>query len=348
METLLTLKTTLKMKQLSIASALSLALGLSSGAVMAQEKVTFATNWFAAATHGGFYQAVADGTYKRCGLDVEIQQGGPQVNNRPFLPAGKIDFLMTGNMQLAFDAAKNKLPTKVVMAAFQKDPQVIIAHPQFDTWEKLKTANPLFISSQGMTSFFQWMKSDHGFKDENVKPYTFNIAPFLATTSSAQQGYLTAEPERAKENGVKVQTYLLANHGWSTYSTVVETRNDLIEKKPKVVECFVHGSIEGWANFLYGDRAEAIKAIMRDNKNATLASLELEVKLLKDNAIVDSGDTRLMGIGAMTDARMKDFHDKLIKAGLFKAGDFNLRDTYTTQFVNKNVGADIKRKFNVQ
>jgi NitT/TauT family transport system substrate-binding protein len=336
-------------KSVSLTATAFALLGITS-AVQAQalEKVVFATNWFAAATHGGFYQSVVDGTYKKCGLDVEIQQGGPQVNNRPFLPAGKIDFLMTGNMLLAFDATKNKLPTKVVMAAFQKDPQVVIAHPQFDTWEKVKTANPLFISSQGMTSFFQWMKSDHGFKDDNVKPYTFNIAPFMATSTSAQQGYLTSEPERAKENGLKVQTYLLANHGWSTYSTVVETRTDLIEKKPKVVECFVNGSIEGWVNFMYGDRSEAMKAIMKDNKNASLASLELEVRVLKENGIVDSGDSRTLGVGAMTDARMKDFYDKMVKAGILKANDLNLKDTYTTQFVNKNVGADLKRKFNVQ
>jgi NitT/TauT family transport system substrate-binding protein len=331
-----------------ITTTATLGLACVAATALAQEKAVFATNWFAGATHGGFYQAVVDGTYKKCGLNLEIQQGGPQVNNRPFLPAGKIDFLMTGNMLLAFDATKNKLPTKVVMAAFQKDPQVIIAHPQYDTWEKLKTANPLFISSQGMTSFYQWMKSDHGFKDENVKPYTFNLAPFLATNTSAQQGYLTNEPERAKENGVKVQTYLLANQGWSTYSTVVETRTELIEKKPKVVECFVNGSIEGWVNFLYGNRTEAIQAIMKDNKNVSLAQLDLEVKLLKDNGIVDSGDTKSMGVGAMTDARMKDFHDKMIKAGLLKAADFNLKDTYTTQFVNKNAGADAKKALGVQ
>jgi NitT/TauT family transport system substrate-binding protein len=95
----------------------------------AQEKVILAINWKAQGHHGGFYQALVDGTYKRFGLDVEIQQGGPQVMNRPLLPVGKIDFLMTSNLLLTFDQIKNGVPVTVVGAIFQKDPQAILAHP---------------------------------------------------------------------------------------------------------------------------------------------------------------------------------------------------------------------------
>ena len=102
-------------------------LTLTGAGVLANDKVTFATNWKAQAAHGGFYQALADGTYKKFGLDVTIQQGGPQVNNRPLLPAGRIDFLMTGNLLHSFDNVKNKIPTVAVAAIFQKDPQALIA-----------------------------------------------------------------------------------------------------------------------------------------------------------------------------------------------------------------------------
>src|SRR5690606_21232674 len=108
---------------------LAFGLALSTGSAFAQDKVTLATNWRAQPGHGGFYQALADGTYKKYGLDVTIQQGGPQVNNRPMLPAGRVDFLMAGNMLLPFDNLKAGVPTLVVAAYFQKDPQILMAHP---------------------------------------------------------------------------------------------------------------------------------------------------------------------------------------------------------------------------
>ncbi|WP_163068202.1 ABC transporter substrate-binding protein, partial [Acinetobacter baumannii] len=74
-------------------------------------------------------QAVADGTYRRHGLDVTIVPGGPQVNNRLLLASGRIDFYMGGNMIQAFAAVDRNVPTTVVAALFQKDPQVLIAHP---------------------------------------------------------------------------------------------------------------------------------------------------------------------------------------------------------------------------
>lgn len=134
---------------------------------LAQEKVVFATNWKAQAGHGGFYQALADGTYKRMGLDVDIQQGGPQVNNRPLLAVGKVDFLMAGNLLLSFDNVKNGVPTTVVAAIFQKDPQAIFAHPGqgYDKFSDLTKAQTAFISKDGQFSFWQWMKAEHGFKE---------------------------------------------------------------------------------------------------------------------------------------------------------------------------------------
>ena len=83
-------------------------------------EVKFGTNWLPQAEHGGYYQALADGLYEECGLDLTIQPGGPQVNNRALLMAGRIDFLMGGNLLLAFSAAEQNIPLKVVAAHFQK------------------------------------------------------------------------------------------------------------------------------------------------------------------------------------------------------------------------------------
>jgi NitT/TauT family transport system substrate-binding protein len=317
------------------------------GSAFAQEKIIFGTNWKAQAGHGGFYQAVADGTYKRMGLDVEIQQGGPQANNRPLLAVGKIDFLMAGNLLLSFDNVKNGVPTTVVAAIFQKDPQAIFAHPGqgYEKFSELTKAPVAFISKDGQFSFWQWMKAEHGFKDENLKPYVFNVGPFLADKKSVQQGYSISEPISIKaQAGFDPVVHLLADNGFSTYSTTIETRAELVRTKPDVVQKFVDASLIGWNNYLYGDNKAANELIKKANPEATDAGIAGSIELMKKLGIVDSGEALQNGIGAMNTARIKDFYDKMVKAGLYKAGDVDLSKVATTQFVNKKIGLDVKQK----
>ncbi len=313
----------------------------------AQERLVFATNWKAQAGHGGYYQAVADGTYKKMGLDVEVQQGGPQVNNRPLLATGKIDFLMGGNLLQSFDNVKNGVPTMVVAAIFQKDPQAIFAHPGqgYDKFADLAKAPTVFISKDGQFSFWQWMKAEHGFKDEQLKPYAFNVGPFLADKKSGQQGYSISEPVSIKaQAGFDPVVHLLADNGFSTYSTTIETRAELVKNKPEMVQKFVDASIIGWYNYLYGDNKAANEMIKKANPEATDAGIAGTIALMKQLGIVDSGDALASGIGTMSTARVKDFYDKMVKAGLYKPGDVDLAKVATTQFVNKKVGLDIKQK----
>src|SRR4051794_38169322 len=192
------------------------------------DKVSFGTNWVAEAEHGGFYQALADGTYRKYGLDVTIVPGGPNVNNRILLPVGKLDFFMSANSLQSFDAVTNNVPTVAVAASFQKDPQVLIAHPDVQSFEDLKSRT-LFVSKEGMASYFQWLKADYGFDEKKVKPYTFNAQPFLADKNSAMQGYVTSEPYAVETQGhFTPKIFLLADRGFNSYSTLIETRRDLV------------------------------------------------------------------------------------------------------------------------
>jgi len=329
---------------IDIVVAAALAAG---GTAFAQDKVTFATNWKAQAAHGGFYQAVADGTYKKYGLDVTIQPGGPQVNNRPLLPAGRIDFLMAGNLLHSFDNVKNGIPTVAVAAMFQKDPQALLAHPNqgYEKFDALKNAPLALIAKDAQFSWWQWLKVTHGFKDEVLKPYNYNLGPFLANPKAIQQGYSVAEPIYVENQGhFKPVVHLLADHGFSTYSTVIETRTDTVKNKPELVQRFVDASIIGWINYLYGDRKAANAMMMKDNPEMTDAEMEASVALMKQQGIVDSGEALANGIGAMSAARVKDFYEQMVKAGLYKPGEVDLAKVLTTQFVNKKVGMDLKAR----
>ncbi|WP_322097110.1 ABC transporter substrate-binding protein [Pelagibius sp. Alg239-R121] len=314
-------------------------------AANALDEVTFGTNWVAQAEHGGFYQAVADGTYEKHGLKVTIAPGGPQANNRLLLPTGKVDFLMGGNMLQAFSAVEQGIPTKAIAAVFQKEPQVIMTHPGqgLDSFESLKTIN-LLIGKGGLNSFYQWMISEYGFSEDQVRPYTYNSAPFIADKRLGQQGYLTSEPFAIeRESGIKPNIFLLADYGFDTYSTTIETRNELITENPDLVQRFVDASIVGWYNYLYGDNAAANTLIKTDNPEITDAQIAFSIDKMKEYGIVDSGDTETMGIGAMNDARMVSFYNKMVKAGIVSA-DVDYKKSYTLDFVNKKVGLNLKPK----
>jgi NitT/TauT family transport system substrate-binding protein len=314
-------------------------------AAAALDKVSFGANWVAEPEHGGFYQALADGTYRQYGLDVTIVPGGPHVNNRILLPVGKLDFFMSANTLQAFDAVEQNVPTLVVAALFQKDPQVFMAHPGagVSRFEDLKTLT-LFVSKEGMTSYFQWLKTEYGFSEALVRPYTFNPQPFLADKRSAMQGYVTSEPYSIeKQARFKPLVFLLADYGFDSYSTLIETRRDLVENNPELVQRFVDASIIGWYNYLYGDNATANALIRRDNPEMSDELIAYSVAKMKEYGIVDSGDALNLGIGAMTEARMASFFAKMARAGVVKPS-LDFRRAYTLRFVNKRVGVALQPK----
>ena len=309
------------------------------------DKVSFGTNWVAEAEHGGFFQAVADGTYKKYGLDVTIVPGGPNNNNRILLIAGKLDFFMSANTLQSFDAVTNNVPLVTVAAIFQKDPLVLLTHPEIKI-NKLEDFKPLtlLVSKEGVASYFQWLKSEYGFSESKVKPYTYNSQPFIVNRDTAMQGYVTSEPYAVeKAAGFRPNVLLLADSGWNSYSTLIETRRDLVDKKPDLVQRFVDASIVGWYNYIYHDNSAANTMIKKQNPEMTDDLLAYCVAKMREYGIVDSGDATTLGVGVMTDARMKNFFDEMVRAGVAKA-NLDYRKSYTLQFVGKKVGLDLRPK----
>jgi NitT/TauT family transport system substrate-binding protein len=309
------------------------------------DKVSFGTNWAAEGEHGGFYQALADGTYRKYGLDVTIVPGGPNVNNAILLPVGKIDFLLSANPLEGFDAVAQNIPTVEVAALFQKDPQVLIAHPDqgINQFTDLKNLT-LFISSEGVATYYQWLKAYYDFTDSQVKPYNDNPQPFIVDLKSAMQGYVTSEPFTIQKMAHFVpKVFLLADQGFSDYSTLIQTRRDLVDNKPDLVQRFVDASIIGWYNYIYNDNSAANALIKKQNPEMTDDLLAYCVAKLKEAGIVDSGDSTTLGVGVITDARMKNFFDEMVRAGVVKAG-LAYQNSYTTQFTGKKVGIDLRPK----
>lgn len=310
-----------------------------------REKITFGTSWIAQAEQGGYYQAIADGTYADHGLDVSIIPGGPQSNNHMMFTAGHIDFYMGTNLLQAFAAVEQNIPTVVLAAMFQKDPQVLIAHPEPDirTFLDLAKLPTIFVSSEGQASYYRWLKMDFGFQDAQVRRYTFNPQPFIADKRSAMQGYVTSEPysiEKAANFIPKV--FLLADQGYDTYANTIQAHRKSLANRPETCRRFVEASIIGWYNYLYGDNAAANKLIKKSNPEITDAAIFYAVARMKEYGIVESETSAALGIGSLTEATVRSFFDKMVRAGV-QNPNIDWRRSFDARFVNKGFGKELRK-----
>ena len=296
--------------------------------------IRFATDWRAQAEQGGFYQALATGAYARRGLDVQIVQGGPGVNVPQLLAAGAVELGMGSNSFIVMNLAQENVPVKAVAAFMQKDPQVLIAHPDPATRSiaDLK-GRPILLADASVTAFWVWLKAKYGFTDDQVRKYNFNSAPFLADRRVVQQGYLPSEPYTLeKQAGLKPTVFLLADEGFPGYATMVLAPDRLIAADPAAVKAFVEASAEGWRDYLHGDPAPGDALIRRDNPEIAQDVLDQAREKMRAYGIVDGGDAGALGIGAMTDARWKTFFDMAAGQGVYpKTLDY--RRAYTLQFL---------------
>ncbi|HTP81565.1 MAG TPA: ABC transporter substrate-binding protein [Alphaproteobacteria bacterium] len=326
-----------------VGAAALMALALVARSAAADDKVSFGTDWKAEAEHGGYYQALATGIYKKHGLDVTIEPGGPQVNHAQLLAAGRLTFDETPDSFGPLNFANQNIPMVAVAALYQKDPKVLIAHPGVgnDSLQALK-GKPIMIGSDTRVGVWHFLQAKFGYTDDQIRPYTFNIAPFLVDKNAVQQGYVTSEPLLIEQQGIKPVVMLLADNGYSSYASLIETSQKLVHDNPGLVQRFVDASIEGWYSYLYGDPAPANALIKKDNPEMTDAVIAYGREQLKARGIVDSGDTKTMGVGAMTDARWKDFFDLMSSQGVYpKTLDWH--KAYTSAFVNKKHGMEAKK-----
>ena len=330
-------------RRLAVAALLAagIAVGPTSPRGHASETVTFGTNWQAQAEHGGFYQALATGLYAASGLDVEIRQGGPQVNHRQLIAAARLDFYMGGNMFGQFDFLEVGVPVVSVAAIFQKEPQAMLAHPGtgVEGFADLE-GRTLFIAPFGKLTFWPWMAASFGLDEAQIRPYTFNAAPFLADPNSAQQGYVTAEPFAIRrEGGFEPVVLLMADAGYDSYSTLIQARRELVEERPEIVQAFVDASIEGWMDYLYGDPAPGNALILEHNPEMTEEQIAYSIEAMKRYGIVDSGDAVELGLGAMREERWQRFFEAAVGWGAVDP-ELTWRDGFTLDFVNQGVGND--------
>lgn len=296
--------------------------------------IRFATDWRAEAEHGGVYQALATGEYQKRGLDVRIIPGGPGVNVPQLLGAGAVDMGIGSNAFGVMNLVNEHVPVRAVMASMQKDPQVLMAHPDAGIagLADLK-GHPILLSDSAKTSFWLWLKAKYALKDEQVRTYTFNAGPFLADTRAVQEGYVTSEPYTVEQEGhIKPVVMLLADQGYPGYAGMILAPDSLIAKNAKAVQAFVEATAAGWASYLDGDPRPGDALILKDNPEMKPDVLAQAREKMKTYGIVKPADGS--PIGSMTDARWKTFYGMASGLGVYPK-DLNYTSAFTLQFVGK-------------
>jgi len=304
----------------------------------AQDRISFGVDWVAQAEYGGYYQAVATGIYKKHGLDVTVRQGGPNVNQTQLLLAGRLDMAISSNSFTALNFVKENIPFRAVASMWQKDAAVLIAHPGQgnDNLAALK-GKPIMIGADTRVGWWNFLRAKFGYSDSQIRPYNFNLQPFLADKRAIQQGLLGSEPFSIRqEAGFEPVVMLIADAGFNGYAQLFAASDKMIREKPDLVQRFVDASIEGWYSYLK-DPAPGNALIKKDNPEMTDALLAYGHSSLKKHGVLDSGDAATLGIGAMTDARWKAFFDQMVEQNLYPK-DIDYKRGYTLQFVNKKVG----------
>lgn len=304
------------------------------------DRLSFNTDWRAQAEHGGYYQAIAAGIYRKHGIECDLRPGGPSLNISQLLLAGRVDMIMSNSYE-AFTYLREKAPFFTIAAIFQKDPQVLIAHPGsgVTSFDKLK-GHTLLIGNGGRVTYWPYLRKKYGLSDSQLRPYTFNSAPFLADPNAVQQGFLSSEPYSiAKALGKAPEVMLIADAGFGAYQETIAISRRLATEKRELIQRFVDATLEGWAQYLKGgpetDAANAL--IKRDNPDQTDDRIRYAVKVMNERGIVMSGDALASGIGAMSDRRWQEFYRQMVDVDVFPKG-LDVRRAYTLDFVNKGIG----------
>ncbi|MFC3050999.1 ABC transporter substrate-binding protein [Kordiimonas pumila] len=291
--------------------------------------LTFATDWKAQAEHGGFYQALAKDYYKNLGLNIKIRSGGPQTDNPRLMAAGALDIAIASNNFQPINLITAGAGVTVVMASFQKDPQVLMAHPETkaETFADFKGL-PIFLSDSAIATFWPWLKAKFYYRDTQIRKYTYSLAPWLVNKQTIQEGYLSSEPFSAQKAGVNPKVLLFADAGYPGYSGMVMVRNVYLEKHPDVIKAFVAASIKGWQDFIWGDASAGSALILKDNPEMTQELINYAIDAMKKNTMLGNKHS----VGSMTHERWLSFVEEMASLGLIES-NFKATSAYSLEYL---------------
>jgi len=291
------------------------------------DKVTLALNWYPEAEHGGFYAALVKGYYKQEGLDVTILPGGPDSPVLQLVAQQQAMFGVTNADNILFGRAQ-QAPVVALMAPMQNSPRCLIVHEKSGI-KSFEDLHDLTIAMSPGAAFAEYMKKKLPLVNVRIVPYGGSVAPFLADENYAQQGYVFSEPYVARKGG-DPRVLMLSDLGFNPYTSILISSEEVLRKRPDVVQKMVAASVRGWIEYIHSPD-EANRLIHQRNPKMDLATLDFGAKAIQPLVVDDLKSDEQ--IGQMTRARWRQLADQLIETGQIAADKVDVDKAFTTKFL---------------
>ena len=295
--------------------------------------VTLAINWYPEAEHGGFYAASVHGFYKEEGLNVTIRPGGPNVPVIADVASGSIQFGVDNADKLLLLRAQ-QADVVVVMSPIQNSPRCIMVHKSsgMTRLEDLAATKSFTLAMNQGQPFAQFMMKKLKLDHVQVVPFPSGIAGFLSESAYGQQAYSFSEPFLAEEKGSDPQCLMLSDIGFNTYTSVLLTRRELIDKQSEVVAKMTKASIRGWKKYL-AEPDETNQYIHEQNPQMGMEILAYGAKALRSACLPDGFEEARLG--EMTADRWQTLVAQMTEIGSIKPDSVNAEDAFTLQFIDQ-------------
>lgn len=294
------------------------------------ESVKLVLNWFAKNEHAGQYAALEKGYFKNNGLDVMIDQGGPQVSSISIVASGKAEFGLAHADQILL--ARNEGVELVSFATtMQHSPQAIMYH-EGEEIEDFEDLNGRDMYVQAGVSYWEYLKSIYDLSNVRELNLTGEYANFIGDKSAVSQSFITQEPISLEAQGVKLDTKLISDSGYDPYTVVLFTTKEYFEQNPETVKQFVSAFVQGWK--YYSENSDEVDQIML-KMNPGIEEEELTMGGEMQKEYIFGGDAVAKGFGYMTKERWQTLINQLSDIGLLKE-EVNPSEVFTTELLPSN------------
>ncbi|MFG0261089.1 MAG: ABC transporter substrate-binding protein [Novipirellula sp. JB048] len=294
-----------------------------------REPAAVQLKWFPESEHAGLYQAAADGSFERFGLDVEIRPGGRQSPVAPELVLGRVQFAIANADDVVLFRNQGA-DIVAVLAAMQNHPRCILVREDSGV-KRFEDLAGKTLQRQGGRAFLEFMRSQGLLDQVKEVPYHGSVSALVTAPDVAIQAYSFAEPLLAEQQGVKVRKLMLSELGWNPYSSVLITTGDMVRNQPQLVQDFVDATRQGWQHYL-ADPELGNEAILAANQHGmTIEALQFGHQELKTLALPEG--MPIASLGEMTAERWQKLVSQMVQLGLVNGDKVHADDCYTTQFL---------------
>lgn len=219
----------------------------------ALQKTTLRLRWSTQSQFAGIYWAQDKGFFKREGLDVTINPGGPNINHMQIVGTGAEEFGITGAAQI-IEARDKGLPVVALATIFQGNPNVFFAKKAsgIRTPKDWVGKSVAVFYGYDLEYMYRAILKKNGIDPASIKEYPakFDMTPFFRDEVDVWAGYLINQPNTAEEQGFEVTRIYPNDYGIRVSGDTLFTTEAVVKNKPELCQKMVNAVLDGWQEAL--------------------------------------------------------------------------------------------------